>query len=84
MPIQGTSADITKLAMARAARAFRREGLDAFLVNSIHDELVVEAAEGDAEAAARVLEREMVRAGEAFLSSVPTVVDVSISDHWAK
>ncbi len=84
MPIQGTSADITKLAMARAARAFRREGLDAFLVNSVHDELVVEAAEGDAEAAAEVLRREMVAAGDAFLASVPTVVDVTVADHWAK
>lgn len=84
MPIQGTSADITKLAMARVVRAFRQEGLDAFLVNSVHDELVVEVAEGDAEAAAEVLRREMVAAGAAFLKKVPMEVDVHVGEHWSK
>lgn len=84
MPIQGTSADIIKLAMARTTRALRAAKLDAFLVNSIHDELVLEAAESDAEAAAKVLCQQMVAAGEAFLRDVPTVVDVHIDEHWAK
>ena len=84
MPIQGTCADMVKLAMARATRAMRSAGLDAFIVNSVHDELVFEVAEGDAEEAARLLEREMVAAGATFLEQVPTVVDVTVSDHWAK
>jgi len=84
MPIQGASADITKIAMARATRRFQREGLDAFLVNSIHDELVVECSEGDGEAAKKALEEEMVRAGEAYLPDVPTVVDVQLASYWSK
>ena len=84
MPIQGTGADILKLAMARVTRAYHREGLDAFLVNSVHDELIVEASEGDAPAAAAALEREMNAAAASFLKEVPSVVDVSIDDYWAK
>ncbi|RMG17490.1 MAG: hypothetical protein D6729_08795 [Deltaproteobacteria bacterium] len=84
MPIQGSSADIVKLAMARATRRMREEGLDAFIVNTVHDELVFEVSEGDAARAAEVLEAEMVAAGQAFLHRVPTVVDVHVGDHWAK
>jgi DNA polymerase I len=84
MPIQGTSADILKLAMARLVRALRRESLDAFLVNCVHDELVVEASADDGDRVAEVMRREMVAAGEAFLRRVPTVVDVQVGDHWAK
>ncbi len=84
MPIQGTSADITKLAMARLTRALRREGLDAFLVNCVHDELVVECKESEAEAVATLVKKEMVAAGEVFLRKVPTVVDVQVASYWAK
>ncbi len=84
MPIQGTSADITKLAMARVARALRSRGKDAFLVNCVHDELVVETSESDADEVARLVRKEMVSAGEVFLKEVPTVVDVQVARHWAK
>ncbi|MDF1563426.1 MAG: DNA polymerase [Deltaproteobacteria bacterium] len=84
MPVQGASADITKLAMARLTRHYQREGIDAFLVNTIHDELLVEVDADRAEEAARVLEQEMVAAGDRFLPKVPTVVDVMVSDHWSK
>ncbi len=84
MPIQGTSADITKLAMARLVRALRRDGLDAFLVNCVHDELVFETAEADVEAVVDLVRKEMVAAGETFLRKVATVVDVKAATHWSK
>ncbi|MCB9653924.1 MAG: hypothetical protein H6729_07355 [Deltaproteobacteria bacterium] len=84
VPIQGSSADITKLAMARATAVFHREGLDAFMVNMVHDELVVEAAEGVADRAKKILVREMVDAGRAFLPSVPVEVDSVVRETWSK
>jgi DNA polymerase-1 len=84
MPIQGTSADMAKLAMGRAVRGFAESGLDAKLVNMVHDELVVEAAEADADRAAEVLRDAMVSAGRSLLRSVPTVVDVEVGEAWSK
>lgn len=84
MPIQGTNADITKLAMARIVAALGAKRLDAFLVNMVHDELVVEAAEGDAEAVRAVVEAEMKSAGAELLKVVPMEVDAKIDEVWAK
>jgi len=84
MPIQGSSADMTKLAMGRMVRRFHEEGIDAFLVNMVHDELVVEAADADASRAAEVVEASMVSAGRSLLRSVPVTVDVRIDEAWSK
>ncbi len=84
MPIQGTNADMVKLAMGRVVRAFAHDGLDAFLVNMVHDELVVEASVADAEAAKAVLVREMMAAGAELVRSVPMTVDATISESWSK
>lgn len=84
MPIQGTNADITKLAMVRIVKALAEARLDAFLVNMVHDELVVEAAEGDAEAARAIIVREMMSAGAELVKAVPMTVDVKVGDTWSK
>lgn len=84
MPIQGTNADITKLAMARIYQAFHREGLDAFLVNMVHDELVVETAAEVAEEAQAIVVREMRSAGAEFVKRVPMDVDAQLGDTWTK
>lgn len=84
MPIQGTNADMTKLAMARIHRALQREGIDGFLVNMVHDELVLEASLADAERARAVMVREMVAAGAAFVRAVPVEVEAKVSDAWSK
>jgi DNA polymerase I-like protein with 3'-5' exonuclease and polymerase domains len=81
-PIQGSSADIIKRALALLHDALK--GLDARVVNCIHDEVVVEVAESDAGECAKVLEREMVEAAREFISSVPVTVDAVISDAWLK
>lgn len=84
MPIQGTNADMIKVAMARMVRAFTEKGLDAKLVNMVHDEVVVEASEGDAEAARGVVVDEMKTAGAEFVKSLVMEVDATIGETWTK
>jgi len=60
-PIQGTAADIIKIAMVRVYNALKEEKLDAKLILQVHDELILECSEKDAEKAKMLLEREMSR-----------------------
>lgn len=82
MPIQGTSADILKRALRLLHDDIR--GTSAGLVNIVHDEIVVECDNADAEQTASVLESAMVRAGQQFVTRVPIKVDVHIACDWAK
>lgn len=82
VPIQGTSADITKLAMVELDRSLH--GTDAFIVNTIHDELVVECDESIADATRDSVERAMTWAGRQFISSIPVVVETMVSPAWNK
>ena len=78
-PIQGSSADIIKLAMINARKALADEGLDARLILQVHDELIVEAHKDCAERAAEILRREM----ENVVSlKVPLTVELSIGNSW--
>lgn len=81
-PIQGSSADIIKRALALLYEALKP--LDAKIVNCVHDEIVIEVAEGQADECAAILDREMVAAAREFISSVPVTVDISIGDAWLK
>jgi DNA polymerase-1 len=58
-PIQGSAADIIKLAMLQVSRRLKKEGLRSKLVLQIHDELIVEAPEEEADFAAKILTEEM-------------------------
>ncbi|HLS88249.1 MAG TPA: DNA polymerase I [Sphingobacteriaceae bacterium] len=78
-PIQGTAADIIKLAMVRVARRLGAEGMAARLVLQIHDELMVEAPQGEVDAVARLLVEEMTGAVDL---SVALVVDVNVGPDW--
>ncbi len=84
MPIQGTSADITKYALVYIYRELQNQNLDAHLVLTVHDEIVAEAREDIAERVAKIVEEKMVEAGEKLLKKVPVKVDVHISDCWEK
>lgn len=81
-PIQGTSADILK----RALRLLKDElsETNAKIVNIIHDEIVVEADAGEAEAIAAKVERVMCQAGQEYLKTVPVKVETEIADEWVK
>ena len=81
-PIQGASADIAKLALAYVREEL--EGLDARLINCIHDEFVVECAEEIAPKVAECAKVAMNRAGEEILEKVPVEVEVAISREWRK
>ena len=81
MPIQGTAADIIKLAMLRVDAALRAEGLEARLVLQVHDELIVECPEAEAERVKALLKREME--GVAQLS-VPLTADAKAGKTWAE
>ena len=78
-PIQGTAADIIKLAMIEVAKALREEGLQAKLIMQVHDELIVEAPEAEAERVRALLKRCMEGV---FPLSVPLKTDISIGGDW--
>ena len=78
-PIQGSAADIMKLAMLRTEEALLAAKLDAKLILQVHDELVVDCAAKDAEAAAAILRREMENAVEL---TVPLTVELSMGENW--
>jgi DNA polymerase-1 len=80
-PIQGTAADLVKVAMLRVHAALGREGLDARLLLQVHDELVVEAGERAVEPVEALLRREM-EAVEGL--SVPLLVEVGHGRSWAE
>lgn len=81
-PIQGSSADIIKRALALLYDALKP--IDAKIVNCVHDEIVVEAAEAQADEAATILDHQMVAAAREFISSVPVTVDIVVADAWLK
>ena len=78
-PIQGTAADVIKLAMVRVWRRIRAEGLASRLILTVHDELIVEAPEAEAEAAARILKEEMEGCVQ---FAVPLDTDVRQGRSW--
>lgn len=78
-PIQGTAADIIKIAMIKVYNRLKESGLDARLILQVHDELIVEAKEDCAEKVALLLKEEMENAVKL---TVPMTVDVNIGKTW--
>lgn len=81
MPIQGTAADIIKLAMVAVYRRLKSEGLSARLVLQVHDELIVECPEAEGERVKTILSEEMEHAAAL---TVPLTVDAHIGQSWAE
>ena len=79
MPIQGTAADIIKLAMIRVSDRIKREKLRAKLILQVHDELIVECPEDEAETVSVLLREEMEHAVD---FSVPLTVDTHTGRSW--
>lgn len=83
-PIQGTSADITKLAMIEVYNDLMDYNYKADLILQVHDELVVLAHKRQAEDVKRIVEESMVRAAKTLLINTPVKVDTHVSDIWQK
>lgn len=79
MPLQGSSADIIKLAMLGVSRALQEEGLRSELILQVHDELIVDALKEEADRVEAILKREME--GAAALS-VPLTVEAERGETW--
>lgn len=78
-PIQGTAADVIKLAMIKVYERLEKEKLDAKLILQVHDELIVEARKDIAEKVAEILREEMENA---VALSVPLTVDAKYGESW--
>ena len=79
MPIQGTAADIIKIAMIRVSDRLEKEGLRAKLILQVHDELIVECPEEEREQVKALLTQEM----EGAVSlSVPMVAEAGSGRTW--
>ena len=78
-PIQGTAADIVKIAMINVARELRERQMTAKIILQVHDELVLEAPEWETEAVGRLVREKMEGAAEL---QVPLKVDLNIADNW--
>ncbi|MEY9893952.1 DNA polymerase-1 [Catenulispora sp. MAP5-51] len=79
-PIQGSAADIIKVAMIRVREALREEQLKSRMLLQVHDELVLEIAPGEAERVEELVRREM---GSAAELRVPLDVSVGVAANWA-
>jgi DNA polymerase-1 len=82
--IQGSSADVTKMAMVLFRNAAREAGLDARIITVVHDEIVVEARDDQSIAAARLLEKSMDDGWKFYFKRIPMVVDAVTADSWEK
>ena len=78
-PIQGTAADIMKIAMIGVERRLKEEHLKSRLVLQVHDELLIEAYETEVEEVKKILEEEMEHAADL---RVPLEIDMHTGDNW--
>ncbi|MBO3129514.1 DNA polymerase I [Dermatophilus congolensis] len=78
-PIQGSAADIIKIAMLRVEKAIDEAGIASRVLLQVHDELVVEVAPGEKDQVSGLIHREM---GGAIDLSVPLVVNIGVGDNW--
>ncbi|MGN1001889.1 MAG: DNA polymerase, partial [Oscillospiraceae bacterium] len=81
MPIQGTAADVIKLAMVNVHARLKREGLQARLILQVHDELIVQCPAGEAEAVRTILREEMENAAR---FDVPLTAEAGVGTSWAE
>ena len=78
-PIQGTAADIMKIAMVRVEKRLREEGLKSKMILQVHDELLIETAKDEVEQVRSILSYEMIHAAEL---AVTLEIDLNTGDSW--
>lgn len=86
MPIQGTSADMMKRALYLLDEELTHRGLaaSAWIINIVHDEIVLEVDEADAELVAQITKEAMEAAGREYIVRVPVIAEVQIGDSWGE
>ena len=82
LPIQSLCADMIKIAMNNIFLKLEPKGVK--FINTVHDELVFECTEAQAEEVKDIVKEEMEKAGALFLTDVPCIAEVKISDTWEK
>jgi DNA polymerase-1 len=82
LPIQSLCADMIKIAMNNIFLQLEPKGVK--FINTVHDELVFECTEAQAEEVKDIVKEEMEKAGTLFLTDVPCIAEVTISDTWEK
>ena len=78
-PIQGTAADVIKIAMVKVWKALKEAGLSSKLILQVHDELIIEAKKDEKEKALQILKENMIGAADL---AVELVVDAHEGDNW--
>ena len=78
-PVQGTAADIMKIAMIRMYQALEKEKSEARIILQVHDELILDTPEKEID---RVIELTTEAMKEATLLDVPLEIDIGIGDNW--
>lgn len=78
-PLQGSAADIIRMAMVKLFARLKKEGFKTNILLQVHDELVLEAPESEAEAVAKIIKKEMENAVNL---AIPFTVDVNIGNNW--
>lgn len=82
MPIQSLCADMLKIAISNLHKRLEPQGV--LFINCVHDELVFECKDDQAQDVANAVKEEMEKAGRIFLKNVPCIAEVTISDTWTK
>ena len=80
-PIQGSAADLIKLAMIRCHTAIREQGLKARMLLSVHDEIIFEAPPKEIESLSHLVQKEME---SVFTLKVPLKVNIGVGQNWAE
>ena len=79
MPVQGTAADIMKLAMVEVTKEIEKKGLKSIIVLQVHDELLLEVPEEEKKEATDILKNSMENAAKL---AVPLIAEVTNADNW--
>lgn len=81
MPLQGTAADIIKVAMVRVSEKLKKDELKARLIMQVHDELIVDCPEDEVDVVTKLVKNEMQ---QAVALRVPLEVDITTSYRWSE
>ena len=84
MPVQGTAADIVKLAMIRIYHEMRAKKLKTKLLLQVHDELVFEVPQSELPVLAELVKRNMEAMGQEVKLSVPLKADLKVGENWGE